>query len=102
MLRPKRLGSSILIDLNASAAARRAGYSANNANVVGSRLLANVDVPQPSGRAARHLRGAGVARLLQGSGGSRSVGEDYTTPSPAPRDIAPAPRRRRRIAGFVS
>jgi phage terminase small subunit len=46
-----------LIDLNASQAAIRAGYSARNANVEGARLLANVSVSEEIAR-----RGAIQAR----------------------------------------
>ena len=46
VLRPKheRFVLEYLKDLNASAAARRAGYSVRNSNVVGRRLLANVHI----------------------------------------------------------
>lgn len=45
-LTPKqtRFVDEYLVDLNASAAARRAGYSAKNANVTGPRLLANASI----------------------------------------------------------
>ena len=39
--RQERFVSEYMIDLNASAAARRAGYSENGASVTGSQLLAN-------------------------------------------------------------
>jgi phage terminase small subunit len=42
--RQERFVAEYLKDLNASGAARRAGYSEKNANVVGPRLLANVGV----------------------------------------------------------
>ena len=45
-----------LIDLNASAAARRAGYSAKTANRIGTVLLSNVDV-------AKAIREAKTARV---------------------------------------
>jgi phage terminase small subunit len=52
-LTPKqaRFVSEYLIDLNASAAAVRAGYTATNANVTGPRLLANVGIAYAVGLA---------------------------------------------------
>ena len=48
-----------LVDLNSSAAARRAGYAKANANVTGPRLLANVGITQHI-EAAKQKRAAKV------------------------------------------
>lgn len=42
----QRFVAEYIIDLNATQAAIRAGYKANNANVTGPRLLANVSVAE--------------------------------------------------------
>jgi phage terminase small subunit len=59
-LTPKqeRFVAEYLVDLNASQAAIRAGYSAKNPNVVGPRLLANVGIAAAveAGKAARAKR----------------------------------------------
>jgi phage terminase small subunit len=46
----ERFIAEYLVDLNASQAAIRAGYSARNANVEGARLLANVSISQELAR----------------------------------------------------
>ncbi|GHU69849.1 hypothetical protein FACS1894184_14480 [Clostridia bacterium] len=57
-----------LIDLNASQAAIRAGYSARNANVEGARLLANVSISDEIARRSAELAkrtGYNQARVMR-------------------------------------
>ncbi len=64
----ERFVAEYLIDLNAAAAARRAGYSERTANREGSRLLSKVDI-QAASQAAQAQRAFNVditaARLLR-------------------------------------
>jgi phage terminase small subunit len=60
--------AAYLETLNASEAARRAGYSAKTANRIGHRLLTNVDIAQAvQARKAKQLDDAGpsAARVLE-------------------------------------
>jgi hypothetical protein len=52
-LRQRLFVEAFLLDLNGSAAARRAGYSPNTAHVQGSRLLRNVKVREAIANAMR-------------------------------------------------
>lgn len=56
--RQQRFVEEYLVDLNASAAARRAGYSAKTASQIGERLLRNVEVQKAiqAAQAARSKR----------------------------------------------
>ena len=58
--RQERFVAEYLADLNASAAYRRAGYTAKDANVAGPRLLAKVSIQQAI-QAAREKQ---MARLI--------------------------------------
>ena len=53
----KRFAEEYLIDLNATQAAIRAGYSAKTANEQGSRLLANVSIQKAISKAIAERSG---------------------------------------------
>lgn len=67
--RQQRFVDEYLIDLNATQAAIRAGYSRNTANREGSRLLSKVDIAQAiAAKAAKHASAVDLTaeRVLKG------------------------------------